>query len=98
MDTDHHFKVENKVREVATPQALNKIFELDFSEQTDDKEQGHSQKDKQFLKIVTQGIRQTEDSHYEIPLPFRCDDVRFSENKDHLLQRAHWLRKKLIDI
>ena len=94
---DHHFVVENKVREIVTPQALNKMFELDFSERTDDKEQGHSQEDKKFLKIVTQGIRHTEDSHYEIPLPFRRDDVRFPDNKEQVLQRAHWLRKKLIN-
>ncbi|PFX13125.1 hypothetical protein AWC38_SpisGene22820 [Stylophora pistillata] len=53
--------------------------------------------DKKFLKIVTQGTRRTGNSHYEIPLPFRCDDVRFPENKEQVLQRAHWLRKKLIN-
>jgi len=94
---DHHFMVENKVREIVTPQVLNKMFELDFSQRSDDKEQGHSQEDKKFLKIVTQGIWHTEDSHYEIPLPFRRDDVHFPENKEQVLQRAHWLRKKLIN-
>ena len=66
---DHHFMVENKVREIVSPQVLNKMFELDFSERTDDKEQAHSQEDKKFLEIVAQGIRHTEDNHYEIPLP-----------------------------
>ena len=85
---DHHFVAENKVREIVTPRALNRMFELDLSEGTDDKEQGYSQEDKKFLKIVTQGTQRTEDSHYEIPLPFRCDDVRFPENKEQVLQRA----------
>ena len=40
---DHHFMVEDKVKEIVTPQALNKMFELDFSERPDDKKQGHSQ-------------------------------------------------------
>ena len=31
---DHHFMVENKVREIVSPQVLNKMFELDFSERT----------------------------------------------------------------
>ena len=53
---DHHFMVENKVREIVSPQVLNKMFELDFSERTDDKEQAHSQEDKKFLEIVAQGI------------------------------------------
>ena len=39
---DHHFVVENKVREIVTPQVRNNMFELDFSERNDDKEQGHS--------------------------------------------------------
>lgn len=63
----------------------------------DDKEQGHPQEDKKFLKRVTQGIRHTEDGHYEIPLPLCRDDVPFPENKEKVLQIAHWLRKKLIN-
>ena len=56
----------------------------------------YSQEDKMFLKIVNQGIRHTGDGHYEIPLPL-CRDVRFPENKEQVLQRAHWLRKKLVN-
>ena len=39
---DHHFMVESKVREIVTPQALNEMLALDFSERTDDKEQEYS--------------------------------------------------------
>ncbi|PFX21325.1 Toll-like receptor 11 [Stylophora pistillata] len=87
--TAHHkIDSQNKVREIVTPRALNRMFELDLSEGTDDKEQGYSQEDKVFLKIFTQGTRRTEESHYEIPLQFRCDDVRFPENKEQVIQRA----------
>ena len=58
---DHHFMVE--VKEIVTPQALNKMFELDFSERPDDKKQGHSQEDKKFLQIVSEGIQRTDDGH-----------------------------------
>lgn len=34
-----HLMVETKVREMVTPQTLNKMFELDFTEQMDDKGQ-----------------------------------------------------------
>ena len=64
----HHFMVETKVREMVTPQTLNKMFELDFTEQMDDKEQEYSPKDKRFLKIVCQGTQHLEDLLYEIPL------------------------------
>lgn len=33
--------------------------------------QTHSQKDKKFLNIVSEGTRHTNDNHYETPLPFR---------------------------
>ena len=92
---DHHFMVEDKVKEIVTPQALNKMFELDFSERPDDKKQGHSQGDKKFLKIVSEGIQRTDDGHYEIPLPFRSSDVCFPGNKELFLQRAYWLKRKL---
>jgi len=96
-DVDYHLMVENKVRESVSPQVLNKMFELDFSKRTDNKKQGHSQEDKKFLEIVNQGIRHTEDNHYEILLPFRRDDVRFPDNKEQVLQKTYWLRKKLIN-
>ena len=85
---DHHFMVEDKVKEIVTPQALNKMFELDFSERPDDKKQGHSQEDKKFLKIVSEGIQRTDDGHYGNPLPFRSRDVRFPGNKEQVLLRA----------
>ena len=68
---DHHFMVEDKVREIVTPQALNKKFELDFSERTEDKGQEYSQEDKKFLQIVNQGTRRTEDNHYEMTITTR---------------------------
>ena len=42
---DHHFMVERRVKEIVTPQALNKMLELDFSERTEDKEQEYSRED-----------------------------------------------------
>ena len=88
---DLHFMVEDKVKEIVTPQALNKMFKLDFSERPDNKKQGHSQEDKKFLKIVSEGIQRTDDGHYEIPLPFIC----FPGNKEQVLHRAYWLKRKL---
>ena len=43
---DHHFMVESRVKEIVTPQALNKMLELDFSERMEDKEQENSREDK----------------------------------------------------
>ena len=91
---DHHFMGEDKLKEIVTPQASNKMFELDFSEKPDDKKQGQSQEEKKFLKIVSEGIQRTDDGHYEIPLPFRSRDVCFPGNKEQVLRRAYWLKRK----
>ena len=48
--------------------------------------QAHSKEDKKFLKIVSQGARHTDDSHYEIPLPFRSKAPLFPENRKQALQ------------
>ena len=90
----HHFAIEDKVKEIIVPLTLNKMFELDFHERFDEKNRQYSQEDKKFLKIVHQGIRRTDDNHYEIPLPFRSDDVCFPDNREQVLQRACWLTRK----
>ena len=49
---DHHFMIEDRVKEIVTPQALNEMFELDFSERSIGKELEHSQEDRKFLQMV----------------------------------------------
>ena len=93
---DHHFMVESRVGEIVNQQALNKMLELDFSERTENKEQEYSPEDTKCVKIVSQGICHTEDHHYEIPLPFRADSQWFPDNREQVLPRTLWLRKKLI--
>ena len=55
------------IKEQLTPQVVSRMFELDFAE----RENGValSREDRQFLKIVEEGIRHRDDMHYEIPLP-----------------------------
>ena len=89
----HNFAIEDKVKEIIVPLAMNKMFELDVHERFDEKSRQYSQEDKKFLKIVHQGIRRTDDNHYEIPLPFRSDDVCFPDNREQVLQRACWLKR-----
>ncbi|CAB4017958.1 Hypothetical predicted protein, partial [Paramuricea clavata] len=71
---DHHFAVDQVVKEILTPEAFNRMMELDFSERKVSNEHGLSQEDKLFLKKVEQGTKKIE-GHYEIPLPFREDEV-----------------------
>ena len=87
--------VEDKVNEIINPQALNMMFELDFRVRPKEKEQEHSQEDKKFLQMVSEGIKRTDDGHYEIPLPFRFGCVSLPDNREQMLHRAYWLQRKL---
>ena len=53
------------------PHAILRMFEQDFSEGQVHDNREMSQEDKRFIKITTSGIHKTDDSHYEMPLPFR---------------------------
>ena len=90
---EHHFTIDKVVKEIISPEALNRMMEIDFNQRKVSNEHGHSQEDKLFLKKVEQRIRQVE-GHYEIPLPFREDDVVMPDNRAQAEQRAHWIKKK----
>ena len=68
------------------------MFELDFAERGNGVTL--SREDRQFLKIVEEGIRHRDDMHYEIPLPFRDRNVQLPNNRSQAAQRLHGLRKR----
>lgn len=68
--SEHHFMVEKSVKGMVTPEALNKMFELEFNEQHGDKKQ-HSQEDKHFFEKIQRGTRYV--NGHEMPHPFRDD-------------------------
>ncbi len=92
--SEHHFIVQESVKEIVTPEALNKMFEVEFSERRDD---GHflSQEDKCFLQKMDDGIKHI-GGHYQMPLPFRDDNIMMPSNKKQAVLRAEWLKKKLV--
>ena len=66
--SDHHFIIEKSVKELVTPEALNKMFEFEFNKRHCD-ENHPFQEDKRFLedsmwyKIRRWSLR---DGHYEV--------------------------------
>ena len=51
-------------------------------------------RDRKFLSLDSNGIRQT-DGHHEIPLPFRQQDVKLPYNREKALKRVLWQKKKV---
>ena len=70
------------------------MFEVEFSERHDDG-QFLSQEDKCFLQKMDDGIKHI-GGHYQMPLPFRDDNIMMPSNKKQAVLRAEWLKKKLV--
>ena len=69
--------------------------EMDFSEKRADRQGTLSQDDLQFLKKMEEGIRQTADGHYEMPLPFRGNTPKLPNNKPLALRRLNKLKTRM---
>ena len=79
---------ERMTRERITPQVVSRMFE---------RKNGVAlfRDDRQFLKVVEEGILHRDDMHYEIPLPFREGNVQLPNNRSQAVQRLHSLKKRL---
>ena len=88
-----HFSIMPTIKEVINPAQLREMMELDFSEKG--AEQPMSQDDKKFLSILEKDIRQREDGHYEMPLPFREETPVLPNNKALALHRLQKLQTRL---
>lgn len=80
------------IKEVTTAD-LVKIMEQDFQELSPP-DQTMSQEDKQFLKTLEEGIHQTEDGHYEMPLPFRNGEPKLPNNRQAAYHRVMALKRQ----
>ena len=81
------------IKKQLTPQVVSRMFDLDFAERKNGV--ALSREDLQFLKIVDEGIRHSDDMHYEIPLPFREGNVQLPNNRSQAVQRLHGLTRRL---
>ena len=86
------------VKEVITPKSLFNLFELDFNEKAScnlPEDLGYSQEDRKFMALVSDGIRYSE-GHYEIPLPFRHQNVNVPNNREQDFKQLLCKKKKMI--
>ena len=73
---------------------MSKIFTLDFNELAT-KGKSPSFEDRSFLTIVQEGIIQTDDSHYEMPLPLKNNNAELPNNKELALSLLMKLKQRL---
>ncbi|XP_065140047.1 uncharacterized protein [Paramisgurnus dabryanus] len=84
----------NKVKEMITPAEVLKVFESDFIERKNE-EVSTSQEDLRFLAKLHKGIKQTQDGHYQMPLPFKGERPELPNNKACAEHRLKSLEKRL---
>ncbi len=85
----------SSVKEVMSPTDCCRLLEQDFK--STDSESPYSVEDTRFLSIVSKQIRQQEDGHYVLPLPFKgIDRPEFPCNRRVALHRLSKLRDRFI--
>lgn len=85
--------MQNSSQREINPTDIIKVLESDFADHTAD-DNPVSQEDLLFLFKVKESIRQKEDGHYELPLPFKTDKPNLPDNKRSAVQlkEANWLK------
>lgn len=86
-----HFVCRTQVKEV-TPLDVIKALEADFAEHATD-DNPVSQEDILFMSKVNKGIRQKDNGHYELPLPFKTDNPDLPNNKQYAERRLSSLER-----
>ena len=87
-----------QVKEVPQPSAVMMRLEQDFSEHDHGSvpgELGYSKEDIKFLSIAKM-CKKDETGHFEIPLPFRKEDIMMPNNRDNAVSRTKWQRRKML--
>ncbi|XP_039902265.1 uncharacterized protein LOC120742861 [Simochromis diagramma] len=94
LKTEVHFVSRNKVKEILTPAEILNVLEMDFVEKGVE-EESMSQEDLLFLAKVKEGIKQRQDGHFEMPLPFRQERPDLPNNKLCAEHRLKCLERRL---
>lgn len=83
------------VKEIPVPADVLKILESDFNERSYE-EKYASQEDICFIQLLSDKIRQKENGHYEMPLPFKGSGLPSLPNTKRLATvRLQHLKKRL---
>ena len=88
------FAIKRTVKELINPQQVRQMMELDFSEGGKPM-QPLSIDDRKFLKQLQEGVHQTNNMHYEMPLPLRESLPELPNNKLQAMRRLERLKCRL---
>ena len=95
------FATKHYIKDVTSPQQVREMMQLDYSElhytrSIPGTEKSESVEDKRFCNILTANIHKNENGNWEMPLPFKTDNVTLPNNCDQCLKRLLGIKRKLL--
>ena len=92
----HHFQVKTDLRETGITEILDKMCNEELAEVSftgSKKKTEMLQQDMRLMEILDK-VTKLKDGHYQIPLPFKQEDVRLPCNKYQVAKRLSYLERK----
>ena len=95
------FAIRHYIKDITSPQQIREMMQLDYSELHHTRnipgtERSESVEDKRFCDILTTNIHKNEMGNWEMPLPFKTDDVTLPNNREQCLKRLLGIKRKLL--
>ena len=89
------------VKDITSPQYVREMMQLDHSNLHHTRnipgiEKSESVEDKRFRDTLTANIHRNEKGNWEMPLPFKIDDVSLPNNREQCLKRLLGIKRKLL--
>jgi len=100
-DSAVSFATRHYVKDITSPQHVIEMMQLDYSElhhtqNIPGTEKSESVEDKRFRDILTANIHRNERGNWEMPLPFKTDDVTLPNSREQCLKRLLGIKQKLL--
>ena len=95
------FATKHYTKDITSPQQVREMMQLDYSElhytrSIPGTEKSESVEDKRFCNTLTANIHKNEKGNWEMPLPFKTDNVTLPNNRDQCLKRLLGIKRKLL--
>ena len=95
-----HVVDSSRSKDMTSPKEIKEMMQLDYNElhyghNVRGTEQTESAEDMCFNKILTEGIHKNAQGNWEMPLPFKADEISLPNNREYCLTRLLSLKKKM---
>ncbi|XP_064640944.1 uncharacterized protein LOC135495877 [Lineus longissimus] len=93
-NSQDRFVYRTRTKEI-NPSDILQVLGQDFADTNDVDSHSLSVEDRLFIEKVSSGIKLRDDGHFEIPLPFREDQVRLPNNRVMAMKRTQSLKARI---